>query len=132
MRKAFQDMEVARRENRLTLEAIRVTRSDRDLFKHLISEATTYVAADCMRHANERRMHLDDALALRRNLFGSRKQLASKQYRHLNMVREVAEISGGEPDLKTDYQAARDHLNLVQTAMSQQEKSNASRRIWRS
>ncbi len=50
-------MEAALRENRMTLEAIRVTQSDRDLFKHLISEATNYVAADYMRHANERRIH---------------------------------------------------------------------------
>lgn len=55
------DMEAALRENRMTLEAIRVTQSDRDLFKHLISEATNYVAADYMRHANERRVHLDKA-----------------------------------------------------------------------
>lgn len=57
VRKAFEDMEAALRENRMTLEAIRVTQSDRDLFKHLISEATNYVAADYMRHANERRIH---------------------------------------------------------------------------
>ncbi|RXY18598.1 prepilin peptidase-dependent protein, partial [Klebsiella pneumoniae] len=31
VRKAFQDMEAALRENRMTLEAIRVTQSDRDL-----------------------------------------------------------------------------------------------------
>ncbi|MGL9774446.1 MAG: chromosome partition protein MukB [Sodalis sp. (in: enterobacteria)] len=122
VQKAFQDMEAALRENRLTLEAIRVTQSDRDLFKHLISEATAYVAADYMRHANERRLHLDDALALRWDLFGSRKQLASEQHRHVDMARELAEISGGESDLETDYQAASDHLNLVQTAMRQQEK----------
>ncbi|WP_313588656.1 ATP-binding protein, partial [Pantoea septica] len=68
VRKAFQDMEAALRENRMTLEAIRVTQSDRDLFKHLISEATSYVSADYMRHANERRIHLDGALQLRRDL----------------------------------------------------------------
>lgn len=122
VRKAFQDMEAALRENRLTLEAIRVTQSDRDLFKHLIAEATAYVAADYMRHANERRLHLDDALTLRRDLYASRKQLASEQYRHVDMARELSEISGGESDLETDYQAASDHLNLVQTAMRQQEK----------
>lgn len=32
VRKAFEDMEAALRENRMTLEAIRVTQSDRDLF----------------------------------------------------------------------------------------------------
>ena len=122
VRKAFQDMEAALRENRMTLEAIRVTQSDRDLFKHLISEATSYVAADYMRHANERRIHLDGAMVLRNELLTSRKQLASEQYRHVEMARELSEQSGSQSDLETDYQAASDHLNLVQTAMRQQEK----------
>ncbi|WP_447880740.1 chromosome partition protein MukB [Serratia fonticola] len=122
VRKAFQDMEAALRENRMTLEAIRVTQSDRDLFKHLISEATSYVAADYMRHANERRIHLDGALVLRNELLSSRKQLAAEQFRHVEMARELAEQSGAESDLETDYQAASEHLNLVQTAMRQQEK----------
>ncbi|WP_159564549.1 chromosome partition protein MukB [Budvicia diplopodorum] len=122
VRKAFQDMESALRENRMTLEAIRVTQSDRDLFKHLISEATSYVAADYMRHANERRVHLDDALVLRRDLLTSRAQLVTEQYRHVEMARELAEQSGAQSDLEMDYQAASDHLNLVQTAMRQQEK----------
>lgn len=122
VRKAFQDMEAALRENRMTLEAIRVTQADRDLFKHLISEATSYVAADYMRHANERRLHLDGALVLRSDLLSSRKQLAAEQFRHVEMARELAEQSSAESDLETDYQAASDHLNLVQTAMRQQEK----------
>ncbi|MGP1929714.1 MAG: ATP-binding protein, partial [Arsenophonus sp. ER-BJ3-MAG3] len=91
VRKAFQDMEAALRENRMTLEAIRVTQSDRDLFKHLISEATSYVSADYMRHANERRIHLDGALQLRNELFTSRNQLISEQYRHIEMARELSE-----------------------------------------
>jgi chromosome partition protein MukB len=122
VRKAFQDMEAALRENRMTLEAIRVTQSDRDLFKHLISEATSYVSADYMRHANERRIHLDGALQLRNELFTSRNQLISEQYRHIEMARELSEHNGAESDLESDYQGASDHLNLVQTAMRQQEK----------
>ncbi|AWH89927.1 chromosome partition protein MukB [Limnobaculum parvum] len=122
VRKAFQDMESALRENRMTLEAIRVTQSDRDLFKHLISEATSYVAADYMRHANERRVHLDGALVLRNELLTSRTQLITEQYRHVEMARELTEQSGAQTDLEMDYQAASDHLNLVQTAMRQQEK----------
>lgn len=129
VRKAFQDMEAALRENRMTLEAIRVTQSDRDLFKHLISEATSYVAADYMRHANERRIHLDGALLNRNELFTSRKQLKAEQYRHVEMARELAEHNGAESDLETDYQSASDHLNLVQTAMRQQEKSSAMKAI---
>lgn len=122
VRKAFQDMESALRENRMTLEAIRVTQSDRDLFKHLITEATSYVAADYMRHTNERRVHLDSALELRRELFANRSQLINEQFRHVEMARELAEQSGSQSDLEMDYQAASDHLNLVQTAMRQQEK----------
>ncbi|MBL2624256.1 chromosome partition protein MukB, partial [Klebsiella pneumoniae] len=98
------------------------TQSDRDLFKHLISEATNYVAADYMRHANERRIHLDKALEYRRDLFTSRSQLAAEQYKHVDMARELQEHNGAEGDLEADYQAASDHLNLVQTALRQQEK----------
>ncbi|MBS0909650.1 chromosome partition protein MukB [Tatumella sp. JGM118] len=122
VRKAFQDMEAALRENRMTLEAIRVTQSDRNLFKHLITEATDYVAADYMRHANERRTHLDGALLLRNELFTGRQELASGQYRHVEMARELAELSGSEKESEAEYQAASDHLNLVQTAVRQQEK----------
>ncbi len=118
----FQNMEAALRENGMMLEAIRVTQSDRALFKHLISEATSYVAADYMRHANERRIHLDDALTLRSDLLGSRQQLAAEQYRHVEIARELVEQSSAEYDLETDYQASRDYLNLVQTALRQQEK----------
>uniref|UniRef100_K8WCV2 Cell division protein MukB n=1 Tax=Providencia sneebia DSM 19967 TaxID=1141660 RepID=K8WCV2_9GAMM len=122
VRKAFQDMEAALRENRLTLEAIRVTQSDRDLFKHLISEATDYVSADYMRHSNERRIHLDAAIAARNELQVSRKQLKQEQVRHVEIARELNEQNSSSSDLEADYQAASDHLNLVQTALRQQEK----------
>lgn len=88
----------------------------------MISEATDYVAADYMRHANERRVHLDQALAFRRELYTSRKQLAAEQYKHVDMARELGEHNGAEGSLEADYQAASDHLNLVQTALRQQEK----------
>ncbi|EKT62078.1 chromosome partition protein MukB [Providencia burhodogranariea] len=122
VRKAFQDMEAALRENRLTLEAIRVTQSDRDLFKHLISQATDYVSADYMRHSNERRIHLDSAMAARNELLASRKQLRQEQVRSVEIARELNEQSSSSSDLEADYQAASDHLNLVQTALRQQEK----------
>ncbi|EPL6455289.1 chromosome partition protein MukB [Providencia rettgeri] len=122
VRKAFQDMEAALRENRLTLEAIRVTQSDRDLFKHLISQATDYVSADYMRHSNERRIHLDAALAARNELYASRKQLRVEQVRNVEMARELNEQNGSSTELEADYQAASDHLNLVQAALRQQEK----------
>ncbi len=122
VRKAFQDMEGALRENRLTLEAIRVTQSDRDLFKHLITESTLYVSADYMRHTNERRIHLDAALQLRNELYSTRTQLVAEQYRQVEFSRELSEGSANEEELEAEYQAASDHLNLVQTAVRQQEK----------
>jgi chromosome partition protein MukB len=122
VRKAFQDMEAALRENRMTLEAIRVTQSDRDLFKHLISESTNYVAADYMRHANERRVHIESVLGLRRDMFKTQDLLISNQYRQVEMAKELKEHQAAQSDLETDLQAANDHLNLAQAALRQQEK----------
>ena len=106
----------------MTLEAIRVTQSDRDPFKHLVTEATSYVAADYMRHANERRVHLDQALSLRKELWDQRKAINNEAYRFIEMGKELEEQQALSADLETDYQAASDRLNLVQNAVRQQEK----------
>ncbi|EGR0169325.1 chromosome partition protein MukB [Vibrio alginolyticus] len=122
VKKAFQDMESALRENRMTLEAIKTTQADRDLFKHLITESTNYVAADYMRHANERRKKLEQTLSLRSELFGSRETLI-EQNNLLNRVQEELELLiESESSLEQDYQAASEHLQLVQNALRQQEK----------
>ncbi|WP_299018186.1 chromosome partition protein MukB [uncultured Photobacterium sp.] len=122
VKKAFQDMEAALRENRMTLEAIKLTQSDRDLFKHLITEATNYVAADYMRHANERRNKLEKTLSLRGEMTGSRQTLEDQQKSMINMSAELDELTEREGALEQDHQAASDHLQLVQTAVRQQEK----------
>lgn len=122
VRKAFQDMESALRENRMTLEAIRVTQSDRDLFKHLITESTQYVAADYMRHANERRVFVEQALGLRGELLQSKKQQVHQQQKQIEIARELHELTEQERDLEIDFQSANDHLSLVQTALRHQEK----------
>ena len=122
VKKAFQDMESALRENRMTLEAIKTTQADRDLFKHLITESTNYVAADYMRHANDRRQKMDQALALRGELFSARETLI-EQNSLLNRVHEELELLvETEATLEQDYQGASDHLQLVQNALRQQEK----------
>ncbi len=122
VRKAFQDMEAALRENRMTLAAIRVTQTDRDLFKHLIAEATAYVAADYMRHASERRQHLQAVLRLRMALFSGRGQLAEKQQLHTKILYELAQQKETESELESTWQAACDQFNLMQAAARQQEK----------
>ncbi|MCA4020799.1 chromosome partition protein MukB [Vibrio vulnificus] len=122
VKKAFQDMESALRENRMTLEAIKTTQADRDLFKHLITESTNYVAADYMRHANERHKKLEQSLSLRSELFSSRETLI-EQNRLLNQVQQELEmLIESESALEQDYQGASDHLQLVQNALRQQEK----------
>ncbi|MCK6261953.1 chromosome partition protein MukB [Vibrio sp. ZSDE26] len=122
VKKAFQDMESALRENRMTLEAIKTTQADRDLFKNLIMESTNYVAADYMRHANDRKNKLDNTLALRSELFSSRDTLI-KQHDLLNNVQQELEaVIEKESALEQDHQGASDHLQLVQTALRQQEK----------
>ncbi len=122
VKKAFQDMESALRENRITLEAIKTTQADRDLFKHLITESTNYVAADYMRHANDRRSKLAQTLTLRGELSSSRITL-TEQHELLNQVQEeLTLLTEHESALEQDYQAASDHLQLVQNALRQQEK----------
>ncbi|KYN89758.1 cell division protein MukB [Vibrio cidicii] len=122
VKKAFQDMESALRENRMTLEAIKTTQADRDLFKHLITESTNYVAADYMRHANDRRNKLEQTLSLRSELFGSREMLIEQNSLLTRVQEELALLIESESALEQDYQAASDHLQLVQNALRQQEK----------
>lgn len=122
VRQAFQDMEAALRENRMTLEAIKVTQSDRDMFKHLITEATQYVSADYMRNANERRGNVVSALAQRRTWYDTKAKLLVEEQRLIEFSREVADINLTEQSLESEYNVANDHLNLVMNALRHQEK----------
>ncbi len=59
---------------------------------YLISEATDYVAADYMRHANERcrvQSSGSGAGVSTRTCTISRKQPAAEQYKHVDMAREL-------------------------------------------
>ncbi|OEF27477.1 chromosome partition protein MukB, partial [Vibrio rumoiensis] len=115
-------LESALRENRMTLEAIKTTQADRDLFKHLITESTNYVAADYMRHTNDRRAKLDQALALRSELTQSSSTLRSQAHLLNQVQTDLEQLVEQESGLEQDHQAASDHLQLVQTALRQQEK----------
>ena len=122
VKKAFQDMESALRENRMTLEAIKTTQADRDLFKHLITESTNYVAADYMRHANDRRNKVDQTLSMRLELFETRNALIEHNDVLNRVQEELAQFADQEGALEQDYQGASDHLQLVQNALRQREK----------
>ncbi|UWZ92642.1 chromosome partition protein MukB [[Pasteurella] aerogenes] len=122
VRKAFQDMESALRENRMTLEAIKVTQADRDLFKHLITETTNYVASDYMRNANERLGNIQTALSFRQDWYKAKAEQDLSQHRLIDLSREAAELAENEKTLEVDHQSAVDHLNLVLNALRHQEK----------
>lgn len=122
VRQAFQDMESALRENRMTLEAIKVTQSDRDMFKRLITESTNYVSADYMRNANERRGNVEHALIQRQAWYESKSKMLVEQQRFVEFSREVADINEAENTLEAEYNSANDHLNLVMNALRHQEK----------
>lgn len=115
-------MEAALRENRMTLEAIKTTQTDRDLFKHLITESTNYVASDYMRHANDRRKKVEQTLTHRVELMNAQSSLVGLSSVLNNMQGELGLLTDSESGLEQDYQAASDHLQLVQTAVRQQEK----------
>ncbi len=122
VKKAFADMESALRENRMTLQAIKMTQGDRDLFKHLIHETTQYVAADYMRHANERRGNIDNALTLRRELLKAKSDQTLAQQQLVDLSRETAQLTESIATLEEQLQAASDFLNLVKNATRHQEK----------
>lgn len=124
VRKAFQDMEAALRENRMTLEAIKVTQSDRDLFKHLIHESTSYVAADYMRHANERQHNISSVLTFRRHLFNAKQEQLFSAQKLIELSREATNLMESEKRMEIDHQSAVDHLNVVQNVLRHQEKIN--------
>ncbi len=122
VRKAFQDMESALRENRMTLEAIKMTQSDRDLFKHLITETTNYVASDYMRNANERQGNIESALNFRKEWYSAKSEQDLSQHKLIDLSREAAELTENEKTLEVDHQSASDHLNLVLNALRHQER----------
>ncbi len=122
VKKAFQDMEVALKENRMTLEAIKLTQSDRDLFKHLITESTHYVASDYMRIANERRRKLDAAVKRRAELTATRDKVIHYGHRFSHLTGELVALDENQAHLENAYQGAVEHLQQVQTAVRQQEK----------
>ncbi|WP_373777600.1 chromosome partition protein MukB [Glaesserella sp.] len=122
VRQAFQDMESALRENRMTLEAIKVTQSDRDMFKKLITESTNYVSADYMRHANERRGNVQNAIEKRQEWYQTKSKIELEQQRIVELSREMHDLEQNEGGLEAEYNSATDHLNLVMNAVRHQEK----------
>ncbi|SIQ19415.1 bacterial condensin subunit MukB [Aeromonas sp. RU39B] len=113
VRKAFQDMEAAIYENRRTLEAIKETQGQRDLFKNLITETTHYVAADYVRGASEKARLSELALKTRQELSDKRRLLAEEKQRAIYLADEVEQLTNREKLLTDELESAAEHLGKV-------------------
>jgi chromosome partition protein MukB len=130
VRKAFQDMEAALRENRLTLAAIRFTQADRDLFKHLMLQATHYVSADYMRQVNQRRDRVQQLLASRRSLRDQQQHWVEQQQQHTLLQQQLVEQSALELAWQDQLQQAQQVYQQAQWAVQQQAKIDRYQTEW--
>ncbi|MCE2596826.1 chromosome partition protein MukB [Motilimonas cestriensis] len=122
IRKAFQDMEAAIKENRHTLERIKQTQSDRDLFKNLITETTHYVAAEYVRLGSQRQAFSDEALSHRAKLQDTQRLLKEEQGRIIYLQHELENLTNRESMLEKELEHASDMLQKVIQAVALQSK----------
>ncbi|WP_344956438.1 chromosome partition protein MukB [Zobellella aerophila] len=122
IRKAFADMEAAIFENRRTLDAIRETQRQRDLFRQLITETTHYVAADYVRHSAEKRRLSEQALAARKALSEERRILAEEKSRLIYLADELEHLASRERMLTEELDLASEHLARVLSGVKLNEK----------
>lgn len=113
VRKAFQDMEAAIYENRRTLDAIKETQSQRDLFRNLITETTHYVAADYMRNSTEKARLSESALAGRQQLQDKHRLLREEKQRAIYLAEEAEQMQAREKHLTDELEVASEQLARV-------------------
>lgn len=116
VRKAFQDMEAAIHENRRTLDAIKETQAQRDLFRHLITETTNYVAADYVRNQSEKNRLSELALHGRKQLQDKQRLIREERQRAIYLAEEAEQMTAREKHLTEDLELAAEHLAKVMAA----------------
>ncbi|ART81071.1 chromosome partition protein MukB [Oceanisphaera avium] len=122
IRQAFNDMEAAIFENRRTLEAIRETQRQRDVFRQLITETTHYVAADYVRNQSQKQHLSEQALAARKALSHERKILAEERARLIYLADELEQLGARERMLTQELDMASEHLSRVLNGVKLHEK----------
>ncbi|MFH7566083.1 chromosome partition protein MukB [Oceanimonas smirnovii] len=125
IRKAFTDMEAAIFENRRTLESIRETQRQRDLFRKLITETTHYAAADYVRNSAEKQRLSDLALSARKALAEERRILAEEKARLIYLADEYEHLQAKERMLTDELDIASEHLAKVMSGVKLNEKIQA-------
>jgi len=122
VRKAFADMEAAIRENRQTLNAIRATQDDRDLFKNLLTETTHYVAADYLRHQSLHQQVFQEAHRNRQACWHHRRRIREERERIRYLQNELTQLGHNETMLEEEFAIASEHLQKVLEAAKLQQK----------
>jgi len=111
-------MEAAIYENRRTLDAIRETQSQRDLFRNLITETTHYVAADFMRNSTEKARLSEAAVKGRRELQDKHRLLREEKHRAIYLAEEAEQMQAREKHLTEELEAVSEHLAKVINGVS--------------
>ncbi len=127
IKKAFQDMESAIKENRHTLDMIRQTQVDRDMFKNLITETTNYVAAEYVRLSSRRDELSASALEQRQSLFSKQSILKQEQHRILFLSNELDNLANREVMLEQELEYAGETLQKILAAVSLKTKLDTYR-----
>jgi chromosome partition protein MukB len=116
VRKAFQDMETAIHENRRTLDAIKETQAQRDLFRHLITETTNYVAADYVRNQGEK-TRLSELARQGRKVHQEKQRLISEEkQRAIYLADEAEQMQAREKYLTDELEQSSEYLAKVLAA----------------
>ncbi len=105
-----------------SLEAIKRTQSNRDLFRNLITETTNYVAADYVRLSKKRQAFSEAARAARADLLGSKQSLKDEESKVIFLRTEQERLQEQEKMLSAEYEQAQNHLQTVQKAAMLNQK----------
>ncbi|RIY33469.1 chromosome partition protein MukB [Psittacicella melopsittaci] len=122
VKRAFQDMEAAILENRITLNKIEQTRSDRNLFRALVDAAVDYVAADYVYQHNQRKEQVEQLLAARKQ-----KQQLQTKYQGLTTSVQAFELQQSQyqenyQQLLSQYEQANEYHSLLVSAFRLQQQ----------
>ncbi|RIY32825.1 chromosome partition protein MukB [Psittacicella hinzii] len=126
VKRAFQDMEAAILENRMTLHKIEQTRADRNFFRGLVDATVDYVAADYIYQRNQRKDLVLKLLEVRKH-----KQALESKQEQLTLSSESfaqgqAKQQGQLQELQQQYQQANEYYNLLTSAFRLQGQYNES------
>ncbi|RIY35473.1 chromosome partition protein MukB [Psittacicella gerlachiana] len=116
VKRAFQDMEAAILENRMTLNKIEQTRADRNFFRDLVDAAVDYVAADYVYQHNQRKELVLGLLAARSHKHKLQTQSQTLTTKVQAYALEQQQYQENYQQLLTQYEQANEYHSLLVSA----------------